>query len=321
MAIEHWDQVPLPPAPADLHGDLSSKQLREQLRDASAAVVLRHRLADQLAALHEQGRLVRAQDQGSVHAMRIAARRLRSALTTFGPVLEGGTPGEVREELRWLGQELSPARDAQVLRERLLAMLEAQPPELVLGPVASRIDDGLRGAERRGRERALRALEDERSVRLLDALDLLVREPPLAARAQEPARDLLPDLLRRDLKRLRRAVEAAEEHEGRDRDPALHEARKKAKRLRYAAETAAPVLGKRADKLVRRATAVQRALGEHQDSVVSRALLRDYGARARGTEENGFTFGRLHALEEARAEAAVRDFEVAWRRVRTKSWF
>jgi CHAD domain-containing protein len=317
MAIEHWDQVPLPPAPADLPRDLP----REQLRDASAAVVLRHRLADQLAALHEQGRRVRTQEQGSVHAMRIAARRLRSALTTFGPVLEGGTPGGVRDELRWLGQELSPARDAQVLRERLLAMLEAQPPELVLGPVASRIDDGLRAAERRGREGALRALEDERSVRLLAALDLLVREPPLAVRAHEPARDLLPGLLRRDLERLRRAVEAADEREGRDRELALHEARKKAKRLRYAAETAAPVLGKRADKLVRRATAVQRSLGEHQDSVVSRQLLRDYGARARGAEENGFTFGRLHALEEARGEASVRDFELAWKRIRTKSWF
>ncbi|WP_107771236.1 CHAD domain-containing protein [Nocardioides sediminis] len=320
MAIEHWDAVPLPLAPADLPGDLTRTQLREQLRDASTAVVLRHRLAGQLAALHEQGRRVRGHEDGSVHAMRIAARRLRSALTTFGPVLEGGTPDGVRDELRWLGQELSPARDAQVLRERLLAMLEAQPPELVLGPVASRIDDGLRGAERRGRERALRALEDERSARLLDALDQLVLEPPLGARAQEPARDLLPDLLRRDLERLRRAVEAAEEREGQDRDLALHEARKKAKRLRYAAEAAAPVLGKRADKLVRRATAVQRSLGEHQDSVVSRALLREYGAQAHGEAENGFTFGRLHALEEARGEAAVRDFEKAWRRIRTKSW-
>ena len=54
---------------------------------------------------------------------------------------------------------------------------------------------------------------------------------------------------------------------------------------------------------------------------MSRQLLRDYGARARGEEENGFTFGRLHALEEARGEAAVRDFEVAWRRIRTKSWY
>jgi CHAD domain-containing protein len=317
MAIEHWDEVPLPLAPTDLLRDLP----REQLRDASAAVVLRHRLADQLDALHEQGRRVQGQEDGSVHAMRIAARRLRSALTTFGPVLEGEAPDAVREELRWLGQELSPARDAQVLRERLLAMLEAQPAELVLGPVASRIDDGLRDAERRGRERALRALEDERSVRLLETLDVLGLEPPLAGRAQEPARDVLPGLLRRDLDRLRRAVEAAERSEGRERDLALHEARKKAKRLRYAAETAAPVLGKRADKLVRRATAIQRALGEHQDSVVSRALLREYGARARGEAENGFTFGRLHALEEARGEAAVRDFEVAWRRIRTKSWF
>jgi CHAD domain-containing protein len=86
------------------------------------------------------------------------------------------------------------------------------------------------------------------------------------------------------------------------RDAALHETRKAAKRLRYAAESAVPVFGGRAKKLARRAERVQVVLGEHQDTVVARQTLRELGAQAYLHDENGFTFGRLHALEQARAE-------------------
>jgi CHAD domain-containing protein len=99
-----------------------------------------------------------------------------------------------------------------------------------------------------------------------------------------------------------------------DRDLALHEARKKAKRLRYAAESAVPVFPGRAKSLTAAAKAVQEALGEHQDAVVARATLREYGARTHLGGENGFTFGRLHALEQARAHEAEARFGAAWDR-------
>jgi CHAD domain-containing protein len=82
---------------------------------------------------------------------------------------------------------------------------------------------------------------------------------------------------------------------------ALHDTRKAAKRLRYGAESATPVLGRRAKRLATRAKRVQELLGEHQDTVVARLTLRELGAQAYVANENGFTFGRLHALEQARA--------------------
>ena len=88
---------------------------------------------------------------------------------------------------------------------------------------------------------------------------------------------------------------------GEDRDLALHEVRKSAKRLRYAVETAQPAFGKRATKLAARAEALQELLGDHQDSVVSRATLREIGARAHEAGQNTFTFGLLHAVEACRA--------------------
>ena len=132
---------------------------------------------------------------------------------------------------------------------------------------------------------------------------------------------MLPRLLQRDARRLRRAVSqiALSEEAPAQHDAALHEARKKAKRMRYAAESTVPVFRGRAKKLAAAAKEVQQALGEHQDTVMARQRLREYGARAHANGENGFTFGRLHALEEWRADETERDFEKAWGRFPRKN--
>jgi CHAD domain-containing protein len=77
----------------------------------------------------------------------------------------------------------------------------------------------------------------------------------------------------------------------------LHEARKDGKRLRYAAEAATPVNHKRAALLADAAHGVQKILGDHQDSVVTRDLRCRLGAEAFLQGENGFSYGRFHALE------------------------
>ncbi len=285
----------------------------------SAREALVAELGERISRLHEQDGGLRTGEDEAVHKMRIASRRLRSALRTFKPLLERDRADHLAEELRWLGQQLAAARDAQVMRERLLATVAEQPRELVIGPVAERIRADLRAAETAGRTSALAALDGTRYFRLLDDLDSFAAAPPFADGEGRPAASELPHLLQRDAKRLRRAVadvEAAEDEEG--RDAALHEARKKAKRLRYAAELATPVLGKRARRLGRRAKRVQQALGRHQDTVVARAYLREQGVRAHLDGENAFTYGRLHALEEAAAGAAVDDFALAWTKVPAK---
>lgn len=296
----------------------------DDLASGTAADVLRAHLTKHTASLWEQDARVRDDQPGAIHKFRIAARRLRSALTTYRPLFQAGSVDPLRDELRWLGRTLGSARDAQVLRERLDELLDSQPPELVLGPVASRIDGDLTYAYRDGRERSLALLESERYFRLLDSLDDLVESPPLLPEAGQPASEVLPRLLARDTKRLRRAVRAAKAADHPDqRDPALHEARKKAKRLRYAADTTVPVLGKRAEKLSAAAKRVQNALGLHQDAIVARRRLREYAVQAHLAGENGFTFGRLHALEEWRAEEARQAFRKAWKKTprrRIRRW-
>ena len=93
----------------------------------------------------------------------------------------------------------------------------------------------------------------------------------------------------------------------------MHECRKAAKRLRYAAEAAEPVLGSDAKRVVRAAKAAQTMLGDHQDSVVTRTVLRELGVQAHLDGDSAFTFGLLHGREEQRAAALGEEFARAWR--------
>ena len=88
---------------------------------------------------------------------------------------------------------------------------------------------------------------------------------------------------------------------------ALHEVRKAAKQLRYTAEIGRGEVA-HMKKVVRVAKRAQTVLGEHQDTVVTRELCRRLGIVAAAAGENAFTYGRLHALEQARAERTERDF-------------
>jgi CHAD domain-containing protein len=130
---------------------------------------------------------------------------------------------------------------------------------------------------------------------------------------------VLPDLIGKAVRRTRKAYRAAQaQPPGADRDEHLHEMRKAAKRLRYAAEVAQPALGRPAKQLVSDVKAVQELLGEHQDSVVARGLLRELGAAA-AADGNGFAFGWLLRDEQARAERVEDDLGDAWRALRTRA--
>ncbi|HEY3545419.1 MAG TPA: CHAD domain-containing protein, partial [Propionicimonas sp.] len=105
---------------------------------ALVADVLADHLAQQLDRLILEDARLRLGEADAVHHLRIAARRIRSALTTYAPVLAPDGVDDLRAELRWLGQALSGARDAQVLRSHLDEVLAGEPEDLVLGPVRER---------------------------------------------------------------------------------------------------------------------------------------------------------------------------------------
>ena len=64
----------------------------------------------------------------------------------------------------------------------------------------------------------------------------------------------------------------------------LHDARKAAKRHRYAVELAQPILGADAERTIEERQALQDVLGAHQDAVVALAFLRAIDVSAQNAE-------------------------------------
>jgi CHAD domain-containing protein len=293
------------PAPRPDFGQLAPKD--------SGGLVLQAHLTGQVDALLAQDPRVRADEPDSIHKMRVATRRLRSALQTFRPLLDRQVTDPLRAELKWLAGELGVARDAEVQRDHFLELVHAEPPELVLGPVAATLQREWTLTYRDAHDEVLRVLDGERYFRLLDGLEALVARPPFTADADRQAAKVLTKRVARSYGQLAELVDAiAATDDPQERDHRYHEARKAAKRLRYAGEALTPAFGDDAATLAEAAEDVQEVLGVHQDSVVARASLREMALRAFGRGENTFSYGRLHALEQARAEQAELDFPMVW---------
>jgi CHAD domain-containing protein len=280
----------------------------------SAGAVLWETLRRQVDKLRAYDPLVRQNEPDAVHQIRVATRTLRSLLGVYRPLLVRSVTDPIRAELKWLGGLLGAARDAEVLGLRLHRLVHDEPAELVLGRVAARIDSAQRGRYRDAYVQLLEALDGDRYLGLLDALDELLHSPPLRPSAARPARKVLPGRIGKAWRQLDRAVAAASEpglSDG-ERAVALHRARKAAKRARYAATAADEVLGSEAVRFGKRMKKLQTVLGNHQDTVVSRELLRELGVQAHLAGENGFTYGLLYAAEVRQAARARRGFERAW---------
>lgn len=287
---------PRPPRPAD-DPETSADHVLVYLRAQRDAIV-------------DLDPAVRRDLPDSVHQMRVATRRLRSALRSYRRILDRDVTDPIGDELKWLAGELGVDRDQEVLTERLTAALDELPRELPTGPVRARLQAWSQARRRGSRRHLIDALDGKRYLALLAALDALVDAPPL--RAEQPENALSKAVLR-DYKRLAGRVEGALDTDpGPARDLALHNARKAAKRSRYAAEVATPALGHRAKDVGKHAKALQSLLGEHQDSVMAREALLDLAAQAHAAGESSFTYGLLYGREEALAERAEAELSPLW---------
>jgi CHAD domain-containing protein len=288
--------------------------------ESPAGEVLLVHISEQVQQVRTQDLPVRLDAPDAVHKMRVATRRLRSALTTFKPLFDPDVVGPLRNELKWLAGELGAARDAEVMRDRVRSAVEAEEAEAGAAQAAAGVADSeLGNAYRRAHDRVLAELDGDRYHAILRALDGLVTAPPVTDRAVDTAGMTVPALVARSYKKVRRIVKQADATPpGAEREELLHDARKAAKRARYAGESVSSTFGKEAVAFAKAMEEVQEALGEHQDSVLTRERLRDL-ARHTSSTDAAFLYGRLHALEEAGAGQSQRHFDAAWKAARRKS--
>ncbi len=223
--------------------------------------------------LHQATLCLPGRGPEGVHQMRVALRRLRSALRNFRPAIGCPAVAGFDRELAALARKLGPARDWDVFLAGLGASLASALPgdrrcAQLLKAAAARRAAGYQ---------SLRAELDSAGFRhlVLDGLALAVLRPwraeaTPAALLEEPVAGFGARLLDKRWRRLCRQGEAAETLDA----AALHDLRLGCKRLRYAAELFAPLWpGKPARRFLRRLAAAQEALGEANDLAVARGLV------------------------------------------------
>jgi CHAD domain-containing protein len=264
---------------------------------ASAGAVLLDYISVQVDALVAGHFAIHEGAEDAVHQTRVACRRLRSTLSTFEYCFDADAAEALRTELAWYAGVLGEVRDREVLRTRLDKAIAELAPELVVGPVAERIDSHLDEELIVKRAELLACQDSERYAQLLSSAVSWRDDPPFTAAAGRPARILRESIQRMEKKLLKRLTSATSKL-GSDTD--MHDARKAGKRARYAAEA----VESQGSPLVEQTKAVQDLLGEFQDSVVAAEFIRRLAAAAASRGEDGFTYGVLLADERTRARQA-----------------
>jgi inorganic triphosphatase YgiF len=255
-------------------------------------------------------------DPEGVHQMRVALRRLRSAVSVFGRLL-------VPERRRWLGagsrrvlDALSPARDWDVfLAESLAPVLAARPAD----PGLHALREAAERERRAGYESARAAIGSPEHTRFLLELGRWIeaggwREQPTARGSAWYHRPIVEFADHRLAKRHKQAVQRGEGFAGLT-PPERHRLRVALKKVRYTAEFFQGLYGqKRTRAYLGALKQLQDALGHLNDVAVAETLANRLLGRAGSpgvlAPGAGMVLGWL-ARGTAEAEPQIRD---AWQR-------
>lgn len=166
---ESLSAAPLPPFLVDANLD----------EDSPAFAVIEALKANRDKLL-EYDPKVRRDEWDSVHQMRVATRELRSHMETFDGILGGEEIKHVEKELKLLAQMLGTARDAEVVEERFLSLLDAEDSDVLDETTREHLREDMGAEYRKAHRRIIATLDSDRYLDLLDAIDRLLAHPPIA---------------------------------------------------------------------------------------------------------------------------------------------
>ena len=278
---------------------------------------MRRQLASYLA--NEPGTRL-GDDIEALHDMRVASRRLRTAMAVFGDVLPRDLLA-LDDELGWVADALGEVRDLDVLLQWLRPLTSGA--EAAAHPSA---------ATSRGLPRCCPSSSCSCSTATPRARacwppstppatpSSSTRSPPSCARGPTrpptpegatPALHTAPRLLRRRWKRLRRR---AERLSARSPDADYHAARIRAKRLRYATEFVAELYGKPARRVLDTLARSQDELGRRQDATITIERLERLVAEQSLPPAAVFAMGELAERERDAMRSINSAFPATYRR-------
>jgi CHAD domain-containing protein len=275
------DEAP-PAAPDDGPSptQITAKGIRFAL-DEPATALLQHIIAVQADRLHEQYHgVIAGEDVEAVHDARVAARRMRSALSAFEPWLPQRIDDELRRQLRGLGRTLGPVRDLDV------SLIYVHRHAQAVAPAAEApLRRHLEKERDRARKTMLAYYKGKDYKRLQATLHEFAR---MKLRSKVRLGHILPELMRTAIAEIR-LYEATLQADTPDEH--FHALRIVIKRLRYLLEFTRYVTEPASTPLIDFVTSLQDHLGDAHDAYVSCnlafSLLRDPGAALAEGERAG----------------------------------
>ena len=258
-----------------------------------------------------------------IHQARVAARRLRSDLRTFAPFLDPVWTAHSTDELAWIGRKLGKVRDIDVMSQILT---DTGDPLRCNGPETEELKERLLSQRAQAAAEVADAINSRRYIDLLDRVHAAREAPPILFTGTTRGHDgpsldidssaLLPALVGERSRALRRKVAKAGKGAS---DAQLHKIRIRAKRLRYAAETAAPVLGKPARRTASSAERIQDLLGDLRDKRAASIWLRDNFYQSNCCASTAFVAGVAAGQLENGQRGLRGQWRAEWKRLKRKT--
>ncbi|MEQ9491055.1 MAG: CHAD domain-containing protein [Alphaproteobacteria bacterium] len=249
--------------------------------------------------------IIDGEDAEGVHQGRIAVRRMRAAVSVFKPILEEGSLAKAQAELRWMQQELGPARDWDVFLETTVNPLLARLPD---SAALRALAKAAQAQQEAGYERARAFLSSRRFAVSLLWLERWLLEVADESRKTEPLVDFAARLLQSRRKKARRK---AGENVTALPEATLHELRIELKKLRYTAQLFKSLYpGAKTDAYMQRLSAMQDCLGGLNDAAVQRGLLQQL--KEAGTPANRDAQAILAGWHAAHTQTGLAHLAALW---------
>ncbi len=329
LASALGDTVNNAPVPPHLQAD--------EIDPSSPAAAVVSALRAQRDAIIAWEPRVRADEFDSVHQLRVATREMRSLLETFEGILDGEVLQPLEQQLKETAAVLGLARDAEVVEERFVELLDTDDTGMIDTTTATHVEHDMRADYDSAHAEIVAMLDSERFLDMLDDIDRLLANPPVmvgettaevegdqpseGGDAEADSREILLEHLTDAFKKVTKRDKLVSKHYHdtelslHERENYVHDVRKAVKKLRYAT-AAADAAGIETGRLAKAAKNLQMVLGEFQDAVTARDHILRLAEQARERGEDTLSYGILYQRELARGEQALSGYAPAMRELK-----
>jgi inorganic triphosphatase YgiF len=275
-------------------------ELRDEMTAEDAFRVIAHSAVRHFAANMDA---VRIHDPDGIHQMRVGLRRVRAAISLFSGILSGAQIEQIKSELKWLTNELAPAREIDVFVKQKISQAVR---DIYPRRGGQAIEKAFAARRAAALERANKAVGSERCRTLLiDVLEWIERHRSVRKGVNTPIGKFAAEILHRRIKKVIKQGRDLAKLPARER----HTFRIRIKKIRYGAEFFESLFpGKREQKQIARLSShlkkIQDALGSLNDFIAHQKMAADVALKSSSEDQRARAFASGIVL--GREEEAVR---------------